>query len=565
MQVSTQALASRISTRIVVVLILAAVAALTLVPIARLVLVALAPGGELDLGTFAGRIMRPAAVRALLNTLDTSLFGALAALVLGVPLTLAVAITDLPGRRALGFCLILPLMIAPQVTAIAWLHLFGPSSTLLHLLHLAPEAGSRNPILGRNGIILLYGVQHAPIVFVTLSAGLSRVPRDMIEAARASGARPLRVLVSIILPLVRPYLLTAFSLAFVSGVGNFGIPALVGLPVGYHTLATLIYERLSSSGPSVLPDVASLSIVVVIVALLGLSAQAFVSGDARHRIDPGPIARFALGRARLPVTIAAWTVIGLILVLPALALVTTSLIPAFGVPLTWATLTIDNYVEVLVRQAATTRAFANSFLLSAAAAVLLALFAIPLGWSLEGPLARIRATITAAIDLPYAIPGIVLAIAAILLFLKPLPVIGSLYATPWIILIAYLMHFLALAARPVGTAIGQIPRVLDEAAAASGARPLHRLVTITAPLAASSAIAGALLVFMSAFNELTVSSLLWSSGHETIGVVLYSLEDAGLGTQAAAIAVTSLAVVIAALATLDRLARRMPAGVLPWH
>jgi iron(III) transport system permease protein len=528
-------------------------------------MVAVAPGGTLDLADFLARISRPIAWRATVNTIDTALFGALAALALGVPMTLAVALSDVPGRRALGYCIILPLMIAPQVTAIAWLHLFGPSSTLLQLLHLAPPAGVRNPMLGRGGIILLYAVQHAPIVFITLRAGLAQVPRDLIEAARSSGARPARILWTIILPLIRPYLAAAFSLAFVSGIGNFGIPALLGLPVNYLTLSTLIYQKLSSSGPGVLPDVAALSIIVTIATLLGIGLQMLATGRKPHRMTAGLPAQFALGRWKFPLGILVWGVIVLTLALPALALIVTSLIPAFGVPLNLSTATLDNYVEVLVRQASTTRAFVNSFLLSASAALVLGAFAIPLNWFLQRIPSRISAIVRGVIDVPYAIPGIVLAIAVILLFLKPLPLIGSLYATPWIILVAYLMRFLALAVKPVGTALAQIPPALDEAAAASGAGPLRRLMTITAPLARPAAVAGALLIFMSAFNELTVSALLWSSRHETLGVVLYSLEDAGLGTQAAAIAVTSLVVVIATLGLIDRAGRRLPPGVLPWR
>lgn len=546
-------------------LILVIVAGLTIVPIGRLVMVAVAPGGTLDLADFLARISRPIAWRATVNTIDTALFGALAALALGVPMTLAVALSDVPGRRALGYCIILPLIIAPQVTAIAWLHLFGPSSTLLQLLHLAPPAGVRNPMLGRGGIILLYAVQHAPIVFITLRAGLAQVPRDLIEAARSSGARPARILWTIILPLIRPYLAAAFSLAFVSGIGNFGIPALLGLPVNYLTLSTLIYQKLSSSGPDVLPDVAALSIIVTIATLLGIGLQMLATGRKPHRMTAGPPAQFALGRWKFPLGILVWGVIVLTLALPALALIVTSLIPAFGVPLNLSTATLDNYVEVLVRQASTTRAFVNSFLLSASAALVLGAFAIPLNWFLQRIPSRISAIVRGVIDVPYAIPGIVLAIAVILLFLKPLPLIGSLYATPWIILVAYLMRFLALAVKPVGTALAQIPPALDEAAAASGAGPLRRLMTITAPLARPAAVAGALLIFMSAFNELTVSALLWSSRHETLGVVLYSLEDAGLGTQAAAIAVTSLVVVIATLGLIDRAGRRLPPGVLPWR
>ena len=89
--------------------------------------------------------------------------------------------------------------------------------------------------------------------------------------------------------------------------------------------------------------------------------------------------------------------------------------------------------------------------------------------------------------------------------------------------------------------------------------------TRTSSATAPAAVAGALLVFMGAFNELTVSALLWSGGNETLGVVLFSLEEAGLAAHAAAVAVTTILAVILILAVLDRFSARLPAGVLPWR
>lgn len=545
--------------------VLLVIALLSLLPMVRLLVAAVAPGGELDFGAFAERLAKPAALRATWHTLDTAFFGALLAVCLGGPVAIAVTMTDLPGRKPLGFLLLLPLMIAPQVTALSWLHLFGPSSTLLGMVGMAPPPGTPNPMLGRNGIILLYAVQHAPIVFITLRAGLSRIPRDLVEAARASGARPLSVLRTIVLPIVRPYIVAAAALAFVSGVGNFGIPALLGMPVNYLTLPTLIYQDLSSFGPGVLPQIAALSVLVGVLALAGVACQSLALRGAAHRFTAGTPARFELGRYRLLLAGLGWLVIGFILVLPACALLATSLVPSFGVPLGWQTLTASNYAEVLVRQASTVRAFRNSLLFAGAAALILAIGVIPVTVVLERLGRRWQRLLSGIVDLPYAVPGVVLAIACILLFLRPLPLVGSLYATASIIVVAYAMRFFTLALKPVATAVGQISRDLDEVAAVSGAGSLRRLATITAPLAAPAAVAGGLLVFMSAFNELTVSALLWSSGNETLGVVLFSLEEAGLGTQAAAIAVSTIAVVVVLLLVLDRFGRRLPAGVLPWR
>ncbi|MGB6118042.1 MAG: ABC transporter permease subunit, partial [Mesorhizobium sp.] len=183
-----------------------AVTFVTLLPGVRLLVTALAPGGELDLAAFIERLTTTSAMRATWRTLDTAFFGAILSMMIGAPFAIAVAMTNMPAARIMGFVLLLPLMIAPQVTALAWLNLAGPSSALLGLLGIAPPPGTPNPVLGRGGIILLYGVQHAPLVFVTMRAGLASIPRDLVEAARASGASQKRVIFDVVLPLIRPYI-----------------------------------------------------------------------------------------------------------------------------------------------------------------------------------------------------------------------------------------------------------------------------------------------------------------------------------------------------------------------
>ena len=80
---------------------------------------------------------------------------------------------------------------------------------------------------------------------------------------------------------MRPYLVAAAALAFVSGVGNFGIPALLGLPVNYLTLTTLIYQRIASFGPGVLPQVAALSVLIAFWRCLAWRCRRWrATGDA---------------------------------------------------------------------------------------------------------------------------------------------------------------------------------------------------------------------------------------------------------------------------------------------
>jgi iron(III) transport system permease protein len=261
-----------------------------------------------------------------------------------------------------------------------------------------------------------------------------------------------------------------------------------------------------------------------------------------------------------------WLVIALILIAPLAALAATSLVPAFGVKLTPDTASLEAYREVILRQAATARAFGNSFLLAGGAAIVLMLVAIPLGYFIAWRRSATTRFLDIAAETPYALPGVVLAIACILIFLKPLPIIDiSIYGTLWIIFAAYLGRFLTLGLRPVVSAFIQTDRSLEEAAQSCGAPFLMRLRTAIAPAIAPSAAAGAILVFMTAFNELTVSALLWSSGTETLGVMVFNLDDGGYTVLASAVAMLAVFAILLLMGSAHALSGRLPRGVLPWR
>ncbi len=501
------------------------------------------------------------------RTIEASLGATAVSLVLGVTLALVLGLSHLPGRATLTFLVLMPMLVPAQIAALAWLELTGPSSVLLGALDLAPPPGTRNWLYSREGIILLMGIEHMPIVFLAVRAGLRSVPAELVEAARVAGARWPTILSAIILPLLRPTILAGSALAFVAAVGNFGIPAILGIPGRYTMLTALVYQRLSGFGPAVLGEVALLSLVLALIAAAGLVLQAYMQRAAPVAVAGvgTPVARQDLGRWRYPVVALVLLVLIPASILPVFALLGTSLVQALGLPLTLETLTLRHYETVWVNDAAR-RAFVNSAWLSAVAAAVTLLMAIPFAWLLISRRNRLARTLNFIVDAPYALPGIVVSIAFILMFLRPLPGLGvSLYGTAWIILLAYLARFLALGLRPVVAAFEAQDPALEEAARIAGAGPWRCLRGILLPQVAPAAGAAALLIVMSAYNELTVSALLWSRGYETVGVLVFNLYDEGNATAAAAASVVAVLVTFAAAGLATVLARWLPRGVLPWQ
>ncbi len=540
---------------------------LTLAPVLRLFVEGVTDQGAVGL-SLAGEVLRqPSTLSALKHSLVTAGFGTLVSVVLGSAFAFLVALTDLRAKAALVFCLMIPMMIPPQITALSWTQIMGPSSVLLKTLGLAPPLGSPQPLYSAQGIILLLGIQHMSIIFLTLRAGLRAIPQEVVEAARISGARGLRTWWQVVMPLTLPSLAAGTAITFVTALGNFGIPAMLGIPAGYATLPTLVYQKLAGMGTSVLAEVSILAMLIGAVAVTGILTQRFFQSRQRVYLvgaTSRPLA-IPLGAARLPVEVLLWAVVCTILVLPMFGLLATSLVPAYGVPLRLDTVTLQAWTEGLLRQPGTTRAFANSFGLAIGAAVVLMLLCLPLAWLMERNPTRLSRLFDSLLDLPYALPGVVLSIAMILLLIKLPFTDATLYGTIWIIFLAYLARFFAVMFRPVQASLKQLDPAMGEAAQSVGASLFQRLRDVIVPLSAPAAAAGAILVFLTAFNELTVSALLWSSGTETLGVVIFNLDDSGETAMASALAMTIVLVVMALMVLVQLMSRRFPKGVVPWQ
>ena len=107
--------------------------------------------------------------RAFYNSLESALLSSILALIIGTAAALALGLTDMRAKGVFTFLLLIPMMIPPHVTAIAWVQALGPSSPLLQSLGIAPEIGTTHPLYSREGVVLLLGIQHAPLVSLSFS------------------------------------------------------------------------------------------------------------------------------------------------------------------------------------------------------------------------------------------------------------------------------------------------------------------------------------------------------------------------------------------------------------
>uniref|UniRef100_UPI002608AD86 ABC transporter permease subunit n=1 Tax=uncultured Meiothermus sp. TaxID=157471 RepID=UPI002608AD86 len=298
---------------------------------------------------------------------------------------------------------------------------------------------------------------------------------------------------------------------------NFGVPAVLGLPAQVYTLPTLAYARLfSPASPDPLGEAAAIGLLLGLLAVPALLLSSQSTGEPSLR----PLRPRLSWLARAGFGLFALVAV----VFPLVGLVRRALFNTFTGAFQPAFLTA--WELPLVRQG-----LANSVLLALLATGLLLLLGLLLAPQ-RGALKRLRQIL----DMHYLLPGTLLAIGLILL-LAPTPV----YATPWILLLAYLLNFAALMLRSMEAGLeGGIERLVG-VGKLFGLRHWWAWWKIGFPLLGPYLAAGVFLILPLCLAELTLSTMLYAPGSETLGVAVLSALNGGMFREAAAIGLILMA------------------------
>jgi iron(III) transport system permease protein len=462
-------------------------------------------------------LLRDGILRAAVNSLVTSVLSAALSVSAGLVLALLLDRTDLLGRRGIRLLALTPMLMPPFVGAIAWTGLLGPGGRLNRVL----ETPLWN-IQGGDGVVFLLSVHATPLAYLIIAAALHRVPSHLEESARIAGATPWRVFADVTFPLVRPAVASAFTLNAVSALGDFGIPALIGVPERFHTLATMVYRYIQSGTvESPLQVSAQIGAVLMVLGVLGVAADHVMARRGSELAGGSGGTVLPLGALRVPTTLATVGAVLLVTVLPILGLVSRALVPAPGIPLTAETATLENLATALTSPSVRT-GVTNSLTLAGGAAAITMVLGTAIAILATRLRSRDNTALLLATLLPQAIPGTIIAVGWLILGRYT-----GLYNTLTLILLAYVTAFTAIVVQSVRAPLAGTPEVLEEAARISGAAPWRALVDVAGRLAVPAALSGALMVALTAVRELTLSALLLAPGTQTLGVVIFDLQQAG--------------------------------------
>lgn len=468
---------------------------------------------------------------ALWNSARIALGAAGLAVALGTPLSLLLYRADLPLRGPLRALFLLPAAIPPFIWGMGWLSLASPKSGFLNQLL---GAGTFNPY-GAAGIAFVEGLAGLPLVLLPGAAALRRIDPALEDAARISGAGPLRALLTTTLPLALPSLLSGGVMVFLLAASAFGVPYMLGIAATPPTpvLTTRIYGELLMGGPERLDRALLLSGELLALALPALWAGRQLGRAGRVRLSSGkglaerPV---ALGRWRVPLAAGVSVIAAAVVILPLGAVFLTSIQKTFGAPLNAEHLTLSHWKGVL-GSPRTVQAAATSLVLALGAGLAIAGFGL---WTaLVGRASRWGRPVEALAALPSAVPGTVLAIALVVTYAKDVRLVLldrvafvlALSGSLWMLLVAYVAKYLVLGARGLSEGLAQLDPSLAESARIFGAGPFRAFRDAALPLLRPAMAAAVLLGFLTCATEITLSVLLIPPGRDVLGTLLFELQS----------------------------------------
>lgn len=520
-------------------------------PSIRLIINSLKVGDGFGLDNYVTVFSDPAILKSMKNSFIVVFPATIFSTIIGVFLSWVVCRTNVPGIKYWQRLLSIPYFIPPFIGAIAWTFLLGPVGYINKFMMstFGLETAPFN-IYSLGGMIFIMSMYRYAVSFIVVLPTMKRISASVEEAARISGASPWRTLKDITLPLITPSILGAMLLTFMFILADFGVSSVLGAPDRINLMTTQIYYLIQNSTiPNNLRIASAYSLFLSIFGLVGLWIYNRVLGTNKFVVVSGKSAAVERTRLNQPTRWALFVVVLLFFLFttcaPIIATLVTSLTKVYGLPFGLDNITFNNFIQMTqIRNVA--RAFKNSAFLAVTSGLIITIVTLIIGYiAIRGGVRGVKGVkfMQMIVVLPYAVPGVIIALAMILAFAKPIAGL-KLYNTIWILLIAYIARFMNLGYNNISGAISQVDASLEEAARISGASQLKAFIDVMLPLLKNSLISSFFLVVAPTLSELSLSGLLWSVGNETVGTIVFSAKEEGRILLTASIAIVLIILVV---------------------
>ena len=480
----------------------------------------------------------PGTLSALWMSFLLSVVRLIPAMILSVMVAWLIARTDMPGGNTLEFLCWFAYFIPDFPLVLAWILLLDPSFGFLNTLAgVLPfvEGPIFNPYSFWGIVWVHTSTNGIWFKVMLLTPVFRRLGASLEEAARVAGASNLVTLRRITLPVLAPMVLAVAALSLIRGLESFNTELLLGLPAGIYVYATRIYDYTRQEPPAFGEATALGSVFLLVLVVLSnfywryLRGKRFivVTGQAYStmRVKLGKWRYWALGGCLLYFAV--------MMILPLSFLLIGSFMRRYGFfniasPFTaahWQNLLMDPIFLSSLK---------NSLIIATATALAGIVLYSTVGYLVASRKSRGAELLDLFCWLPWVVPGILMSLGLLWLFLAT-PLRSVLYGSVWGIALAMTIKDSPVSTQAFKAAFLQLGPDLEEAARVTGASWGYTYRRILLPLVAPIAATVGLLNFGSALTSISTPVLLYSAQSRPLSILLMEYSFTGELERAAAL------------------------------
>jgi iron(III) transport system permease protein len=454
-----------------------------------------------------------------------------------------IARTDLPWRDGFEFLFWIAFFLPTLSVTLGWILCLDPQYGVFNKLALHLPFVSEGPfnIYSFWGVVWAHlGTNAIAVKVMLLTPAFRNMDAALEEAARVCGANRLKTLTRIVVPTMLPAILTIVMMVMIRSMQSLEIELVLGPPFDFYVYSTKIYGLISQEPPQFAPASALATIgLLVILPLVVLqrvliSRRQYTTLSGKVQVQPT-----RLGRMRLPALLFVSLVVGLLTVVPLGFLVAATMMKLFGffdIAEPW---TLGNWATVLGDDLFL-RSLKNTLLLSTGSALLAVILFPLIAYFTVRSVFRGRAVLDFLSWIPFAIPGVLLGVGLLYVFLGN-PLFRPLYGTLWLLIIAIVASHMTLGTQIIKSNMIQLGAELEEAGRVAGATWWGTYRRVVVPILVPVLAVVGVMIFVTAARDIASVALLATNESRTLALLQLDYMVDGRYEYAAVVSVVVIA------------------------
>lgn len=458
---------------------------------------------------------------AIFNTLGLTAVRQFIAFGLGVCLAWLFARTNLPGKNILEFGFWVAFFLPTLTVTLGWILIFDGERGLANkaLMNLPFIQGPVFDIYSWWGIVFVHlvtGTLASKVILLT--PAFRNLDSSLEEASIASGASTFSTLFRIVVPVMAPALMIVMLLGTIRSLESFEVELILGAPQHIEVYSTLIYRQ-AVQQPPLYGNATALSLVILAIILPFVLAQQWITNKRSHATVSGKYAGRLqnLGKWRWPVFALVLALVIVVDIVPIVFIIMSTFMKLFGFFTVADPWTMRHWQEGL-RDPNLLAALRNTVILGIGAAALSMFLYTLIAYMSVRTRFRGRGALDFLTWLPTTLPGIVISLGFLWLFLQT-PVFRPLYGTLWILIVAVTLSSMTVGVQIIKSNMVQLGAELEEASWASGGSWVYTLRRVVIPLVAPVVAVVGVLTFATAARATSVVALLSSRNIQPLSML----------------------------------------------